>query len=93
MSGPRHAACGRCTRVKRVHARGLCRNCSLAHITRREYSEIPVVICTGLFDRAHRVPLDIKECSSFKRRGELSLHQMHDMAMLVDDRDAGGQYL
>ncbi len=73
--------------------RGLCRNCSQAHITRRAYSEVPTVICKSVFDHPHRVPLDIKECTGFQRRGELTLYQMNDMAILIDERQAGGQYL
>ena len=72
--------------------RGLCRTCSSAHIFRRQYSEVPTLFCQA-FDISKRMPLDIMECSRYSRRGELRMDELAEMAILIDGRDAGGQYL
>ena len=65
---------------------GLCRTCMHAHITRTRYSEVPTVICEALMNQNYRVPLDIMECSSYTRRGRLSLDDMTEIALLVDPK-------
>lgn len=72
---------------------GLCRTCKHAHITRQEYDEAPRVICRAVYERAHRVPLDITECSSYRRSGEMNLRELTNLAILIDPRDRGGQYI
>ena len=73
--------------------RGLCRTCTKAHITRAQYDEQPRVLCDALYGNTHYVPLDIMECSSYARRGELELRELTELAILIDPRDKGGQYL
>ena len=72
---------------------GLCRTCSQSLIRRRAYSEVPSVMCQKLWQQAHQVPLDIKECSGYERNGQMSLHDMHQLGIIVDSRKKGGQYL
>lgn len=74
--------------------RGVCRTCNNAHIFRRELSEVPVVFCClATHMTPMRMPLDISECSDFKRRGEMRLEQLAEIAHLIDTRKRGGQYL
>ncbi len=72
---------------------GCCRTCRHAHITRRQYSEVPDILCTGIWEKPHRIPLDIMECTSYERRGEMSLREMGTLALEIDPRKKGGQYL
>ena len=65
---------------------GLCRTCAHAHITRTRYSEVPTVICEALISEAHRVPLDIVECSNYARRGQMTLDDMGEIALFVDPK-------
>jgi hypothetical protein len=74
--------------------KGICRTCGNGLIFRREYSEVPVVRCQAFGMENNRMPLDIKECTSYCKRGGLSLREMTEMAILLDERKhAGGQYL
>ena len=72
---------------------GCCRTCKQAHITRRQYSEVPKIVCTALWEQAHQVPLDIIECTSYEKRGEMDLRDMGQIALTIDPRKKGGQYL
>ena len=65
---------------------GLCRTCRNAHITRTQYSEVPTVICEALIGENYRVPLDIMECSSYDKKGRMSLDDMTEIALLVDPK-------
>ena len=62
-------------RTRFPEVRGLCRTCDYALIRRREYSEIPTVVCRKL-DKPHQVPLDVVECTGYSRRGEMGLRTM-----------------
>lgn len=75
--------------------RGLCRTCDNAHITRRQYDEMPSIRCSALssWHRSDGMPHDIMECTEYRKRGQLSLREMADLALLVDARKKGGQYL
>lgn len=70
---------------------GVCRTCEHSFIQRRQYSEVPVVNCT--YSRTVRVPLDIMECSGYRKDGTMSLRDIHEMGTLIDTRKKGGQYL
>lgn len=72
---------------------GLCRTCSHALIRRRQYSEVPSVFCYTIFEMPHRVPLDITECSAYKKEGSMSLRDMHELGLRIDARKPSGQYL
>ena len=72
---------------------GLCRTCKNALIRRRQYSEMPSVICKEVWEQAHVVPLDITECSGYERTGAMSLNDMHQLGLIIDSRKKGGQYL
>ena len=72
---------------------GCCRTCKEAHITRRQYSEVPEIICMAVWNAPRRMPLDIEECTSYERRGEMDLREMGMMALDIDAREKGGQYL
>ena len=54
--------------------RGLCRKCENAHITRRQYDEMPTIRCAALssWHRSDMVPHDIMECTEYKQRGQAS---------------------
>lgn len=72
---------------------GICRMCGNATIMRRQYEEVPAVFCS-VFRDDRRIPLDIIECTSFYKRGGMSLRDMSEMAILIDERkQSGGQYL
>ena len=75
--------------------RGLCRTCAYALIRRRELSDVPTVVCSSdlLYMNPQRVPLDVMECSGYRREGEMHLRDMHRLGLLLDTRDKGGQYL
>ena len=75
--------------------RGLCRTCEYALIRRRELSDVPSVICASemVYQNPHRVPLDIMECSGYRRNGEMHLRDMHRLGIVLDVREDGGQYL
>ena len=79
--------------AKFADIRGLCRTCTHGFIRRREHSERPQIICQALFEHPHRVPPDIMHCSDYKRRGEVTLREMGELALLIDARETGGQYL
>lgn len=70
---------------------GLCRTCENSFIQRRQYSEVPIVQCT--YSKTVRVPLDIMECSGYRKDGTMSLRDIHEMGTLIDTRKKGGQYL
>ena len=73
--------------------RGLCRTCEHALIRRRQYSEIPHVICKNVYENPHRVPLDVMECSGYRREGQMDLRDIHLLGIIIDSRDRHGQYL
>lgn len=81
------------SRSKFSEVRGLCRTCSNALIRRRQYGEVPQVICDKLYQAAHRVPLDIMECSGYEKEGGMELRDMHTLGLIIDPRKKGGQYL
>ena len=72
---------------------GCCRTCSNAHVTRRQYSDVPAVFCQAFGQNNNRMPLDIVECSSYSKRGGVSLRDMAELAILLDPRKDSGQYL
>ena len=72
---------------------GLCRTCKNALIRQRAYSEMPSVICERLWEQAHRVPLDIMKCTGYERVGEMTLRDMHEMALIINTSKNAGQYL
>jgi hypothetical protein len=72
---------------------GCCRTCCNAHVTRRQYSDVPAVFCQAFGQNHNRMPLDIMECSSYQKRGETSLRDMAEVAILIDARPGSGQYL
>mgnify|MGYP001615272828 CR=1 FL=1 len=81
------------SRVQFSEVKGLCRTCSRAMIRRRQYSEVPQVICQVNYEHPHRVPLDIMECTDYRRQGEMDVRDMHQIALIIDAREKGGQYL
>ena len=81
-----HRLLGAQGRHKFPEVKGLCRTCAHAHITRSQYSEVPTVICEALISENHRVPLDIVECSSYAKRGQMSLDDMGEIALFVDPK-------
>lgn len=81
------------SRIKFPEIRGLCRTCRHAVIRRRQYSEVPTVVCQVVYEQAHRMPLDIMECSAYGREGEMHLRDMHELGIIIDTRKKGGQYL
>ena len=81
------------SRVNFSEVRGICRTCSNELVRRRQYSEVPQVICQATFEHPHRVPLDIMECTDYKRVGEMHIRDMNDIAIVIDPRKKGGQYL
>jgi hypothetical protein len=72
---------------------GICRTCSKAWIWKRQYEEYPNVYCMVQYDTARVMPLDVSDCTEYERRGELSLRELADMAVLVDTRKKPGQYV
>ncbi len=72
--------------------KGLCRTCECAHIIRTEYDEVPVIYCTQFEHRA-RMPMDVKECTRYSKVGGLSIRAATEIALLIDKRKLGGQYL
>ena len=72
---------------------GVCRTCGNALIMRRRYSEVPVVICQAYGQAQSRMPLDIIECTSYSKRNAVTLRDMAEIAVLIDQRKVGGQYL
>lgn len=79
------------SRSRFSEVRGICRTCEHSFIKRRQYSEVPIVYCT--YSRMQRVPLDIMECSGYRKDGTMSLRDIHEMGLLIDTRKKGGQYL
>ncbi len=72
---------------------GLCRTCSRAWIYRREYEEYPTVFCHVSYERPKIMPLDVAECTEYDKRGDPSLRELTDMAILIDPRHNPGQFL
>jgi hypothetical protein len=81
------------SRVNFSEVQGICRTCANALIRRRQYSEVPQVICQATFEQPHRVPLDVTECTDYKKVGEMHIRDMNDIALIIDPRKKGGQYL
>ena len=79
------------SRARFPEVKGLCRTCKNALIRRRQYSEVPQVICQASFEYPHQVPLDIIECSDYRRTGEMHIREMQDLAIIIDPRKRGGQ--
>lgn len=74
--------------------RGICRTCKHSHILRRQYSEVPTVFCQTLsYEQPKQVPLDVTECSAYDKKGTPSLRSMMEVAIILDTREQGGQYL
>jgi hypothetical protein len=77
--------------------KGLCRTCEHALISRRAYEEVPRIKCMYQSEpgspTAGRMPLDVMECTLYRRRGEMDLRDMAIIALKIDPRDPGGQYL
>lgn len=84
---------GQDRRKKFDEVKGICRTCAHAMITRRQYSEVPEVMCTVSYYHPKRMPLDIMECSAYARSGEMSLRDAYEIALILDQRKPGGQYL
>lgn len=81
------------SRHKFPEVTGLCRTCEHAWITRRAYSEVPAVHCMIAYDAPIRMPLDVKECSRYRKEGQMSLRDMSTLGIIIDKRRKGGQYL
>ena len=73
--------------------KGLCRTCQRGFIRQREFDDVPEVICRAIYERPHRVPHDVMKCTDYRRRGEMDLREMTQVAVLIDKRVSGGQYL
>lgn len=71
---------------------GLCHRCTHSQIYRRKSTEFDVTIICRTLEK--QMPVDIVECSGFTAQNELSLHDMSQMAHLIDDRPSRkGPYL
>lgn len=66
-----------------VDSKSLCTSCRSAHITRRHSQNKRMVYCNRL-ERV--VPEDISECNEYCLFTQMSLHQMGEMAILIDAR-------
>ena len=72
---------------------GLCRTCSRGWIWKRQYEEYPAVECLVSYEHPRRMPLDVTECTEYDRRGDLSLRELGEIAVLIDVRKKPGQYV
>ena len=81
------------SRARFPEIRGLCRTCRYALIRRRQYSEVPMVVCEKSYEAPIRMPLDVMECSGYFREGQMDLRDMHEIGIIIDKRKRGGQYL
>lgn len=67
--------------------------CRKSLIRQQEFGDQPEVICQAVYDKPHRVPYDIMKCTGYERRGEMDIRTMANLALLIDARPDGGQYL
>lgn len=67
-----------------VDSPSLCGQCRWAMITRRASRNNRVIECQSI---SRFVPEDIVECSNFTSQNELSLNQMAEMAILIDNHE------
>ncbi len=73
--------------------RGICRTCSKAWIWKRQYDEYPAVYCQLSYEYPRVMPLDVSDCTEYDKRGDPSLRELAEMAVLVDTRKKPGQYV
>lgn len=68
----------------------LCARCTRGHVFRRA-GKLDVQVYCHAIDKA--VPSDIAECSDFARQNEMTLSEMERLALRIDAREGGGQYI
>lgn len=76
----------RCAEEKGLALDVLCASCEHGQVMRRRGKLDVIVWCHRGFDSVVQVPSDIVECSEYKKKGALSVHQMEKLAIEVDGR-------
>lgn len=72
------------------HGRNLCLTCKWAIIVQgHAHSDIRVQCREIDFGKHDFVPFPVAECSEYELRGALSLHEMKQMAYLIEPRKDG----